>query len=105
MLLTPFTLADPVARPRKPCSRTTQIAQRPVVPLWLVAWAACGMLALFAFPALRGGGFGGLTVPFWLVAAPLVDIAWLTRSRWLGRLRNPKPTAKPRGKPAVRRRS
>jgi hypothetical protein len=36
---------------------------------------------------LRGNALSGLTLPFWLVGAPLLDVAWLTRARWLSALR------------------
>ncbi|WP_440224941.1 hypothetical protein ACQQ2N_06790 [Dokdonella sp. MW10] len=90
MLLAPFTLADVPAtrsprRTRRAAAKATVPAVR--VPAWLVAWAVVGALLLAFVPATRGGGFGGATLPFWLLGAPLVDIAWLTRRRWLAVLR------------------
>jgi hypothetical protein len=49
----------------------------------LLAWAVLGGIALLCIPALRGGPATGLTLPFWLVAAPLLNILWLTRRRWM----------------------
>lgn len=50
------------------------------VALW--TWFACGFAALLLFPELRGRGqwFGWL--PFWLVVAPLIDLAVIRRD-WL----------------------
>ena len=48
--------------------------------LWL--WFACGLVALLAFPALRGSSAMVGWLPFWLVIAPLIDLA-LLRRHWL----------------------
>jgi hypothetical protein len=50
------------------------------VALW--TWFACGFAALLLFPDLRGRSqwFGWL--PFWLVVAPLIDLAVIRRD-WL----------------------
>ncbi|MDR3387434.1 MAG: hypothetical protein P4L92_10310 [Rudaea sp.] len=55
-------------------------AMRLRTPLW--AWFFCGLAALLIFPPLRGSDplFGWL--PFWLVVAPLIDLAVLRRG-WL----------------------
>lgn len=83
MLVAPFALTEPTARSRKPSARRPSTASHSqVVPLWLMAWALLGGIGVFTFPALRGGEFGGLTVPFWLVAAPWINILWLTQPRW-----------------------
>jgi len=91
MLLAPFALTLPT-RPTPPRRARRLVAalagsDATRVPPWLVAWAFLGTLAVLCIPALRGGGFGGATLPFWLAAAPLLDIAWLTRARWIAALR------------------
>ena len=48
--------------------------------LW--AWVACGLMALLAFPSLRGSSATIGWLPFWLVIAPLIDLA-LLRRHWL----------------------
>lgn len=48
---------------------------------WLVAWAAIGGLILVLSDAARGGPLLGATAPFWLVGAPLLDLAWVERAR------------------------
>jgi hypothetical protein len=48
--------------------------------LW--AWLACGCLALACFPALRGYNETLGWLPFWLVVAPLIDLA-IVRRRWI----------------------
>ncbi len=82
MLLAPFTLSDACLRPR--LSRRPE--NRPV-PLWLQIWAVGGILATVLFPSLRGGELTGMSLPFWLVAAPMLNIVWLAHSRWWVRLR------------------
>jgi fatty acid desaturase len=78
MLLAPFTLTEPATR------RVASEARRSdAIPTWLLAWAVLGGIALLCIPALRGGPATGLTLPFWLVAAPLLNILWLTRRRWM----------------------
>jgi hypothetical protein len=57
------------AHPQAPDDR----AARP----WLGLWLAFGLLALAAIPPLRGGPLTGATAPYWLIAAPLIDLAWL----------------------------
>ena len=47
----------------------------------LTAWLAAGASLLALFPVLRGGMALGATVPFWLVAAPAINLAWFTRDR------------------------
>ena len=81
MLLAPFSLTDlPV-----PCRRARH--SRAVLPVWLMLWAIAGVFALGLFPGLRSGPTSGLSVPFWLVAAPLINILWLTHARWRASLR------------------
>lgn len=82
MLLAPFTLSDAPVRRRG----SNRIEIRPL-PLWLQIWAIGGILATVLFPFLRGGELTGMSLPFWLIAAPLINIAWLARSRWSARLR------------------
>ncbi len=82
MLLAPFASIEHPLHPLR-----ARRGDSPVVPAWLLAWAGIGALALACVPALRGGEFGGLTLPFWLLGAPLSNILWLTRSRWLSSLR------------------
>ena len=88
MLLAPFTLAE-TSRPARTRRRSAPVAptQTARVPAWLLAWAILGTLAVLLVPALRGGNFGGSTLPFWLSVAPLLDIVWLTRRGWSGWLR------------------
>lgn len=81
MLLAPFTSIESPARRR--AMRNTGPGLLP----WLLLWALAGALGLCLLPALRGNALSGLTLPFWLVGAPLLDIAWLTRTRWLAALR------------------
>ena len=83
MLLAPFTLTETPVRPL--ASRRHEIRS---VPLWLKAWAIVGIFASVLFPFLRGGEMTGMSLPFWLIAAPLINIAWLGRSQGLARVRH-----------------
>ncbi|HET9031402.1 MAG TPA: hypothetical protein VFN25_00715 [Dokdonella sp.] len=83
MLLAPFTLTETATRTRRMARTETRL-----VPLWLQIWAIGGILASVLFPSLRGGDMTGMSLPFWLVAAPLINIAWLVRSRGLLQLRS-----------------
>lgn len=51
----------------------------------LVAWLIVGCAIVLLVPAVRGGRLFGATLPFWLVAAPLVDLAWIGRERLASR--------------------
>lgn len=83
MLLAPFTVAESTQRSFNPCHDETR-----VVPPWLLLWAVGGILAIAGFPVLRGDELTGMSLPFWLIAAPLINIAWLGRSRGWVRLRD-----------------
>jgi hypothetical protein len=82
MLLAPFTLTETSVR--RPTTRDND-ARR--LPPWLLVWAVGGLTSVALFPSLRGGVSAGMSIPFWLVAAPLINILWLTRQRWLVQLR------------------
>jgi hypothetical protein len=47
----------------------------------LIAWLIAGLAALVLVPFARGDRLLGATLPFWLVAAPLIDLAWIERER------------------------
>ncbi len=87
MLLAPFALIEPSPASRRKPVRRAPVPASPSVPRWLIAWAVLGTIGVILVPALRGGAFGGLTLPFWLAAAPCINIAWLARGRWLPLLR------------------
>ena len=74
MLLAPFTLNESAIHQRHSGRDST-----PGIASWLLAWALGGGIAVALFPSLRGGGMAGMSVPFWLVAAPLINLAWLGR--------------------------
>src|SRR5690349_1747208 len=64
----------------------------------LVAWLLVGGALVLLVPAVRGGRLFGATLPFWLVAAPLVDLAWIGRERiavrtgtWISAFRSRRP--------------
>ncbi|MBN8728761.1 MAG: hypothetical protein J0H15_13810 [Xanthomonadales bacterium] len=71
--------ARPLASPRRLCR--TGRRRGAGTGTWLLAWLGAGVSALLLYPDLRGGSAFGLTLPFWLVAAPLIDLAWLRRRR------------------------
>ena len=83
MFLAPFSVptssaASPV---RAQPLRSRAVPSAGFVPAGLLAWFALGLLLVLGVPALRGGEHLGATLPFWLVAAPLINLAWLLRRR------------------------
>lgn len=83
MLLAPFSLLESSAPSRPRASRAGSH-----IPAWLLAWLAIGLLVLLLVPAARGGGFAGYSLPFWLLGAPLINMLWLSRNRWLPLIRS-----------------
>lgn len=80
MLLAPFTLDPIVSNAHNAQARAHKPRVR--IPGWLLVWASLGTLACIVFPPLRGDAIGGLSLPFWLCVAPMLDLLWLTRQRW-----------------------
>ena len=83
----PMSLSSVAPRTRV---RRQPLSVRPVDPLqqashrrWLLsAWLILGSLAMVCIPPFRGTLASGWTLPFWLVAAPainLVAMAWVKR--------------------------
>jgi hypothetical protein len=75
MLIAPFSVSpSELKRSRRPNVRPV----RPPVGA-LIAWLIIGCAALLFVPATRGGRLFGATLPFWLVAAPMLNLVWLER--------------------------
>lgn len=53
----------------------------------LATWLAVGIGVLAAVPAARGDAQFGATVPFWLLAGPLIGLAWSERKALLSAVR------------------
>lgn len=83
MLIAPFSVPQfsvPTA------ARSRDVPRRLIRPLrpptkTLMSWLIGGVALLLLVPAARGGAMFGATLPFWLVAAPLIDLAWIERRR------------------------
>lgn len=83
MLIAPFSVPQssvPTA------ARSRDVPRRVIRPLrppmkTLMSWLIGGVVVLLLVPAARGGATLGATLPFWLVAAPLIDLAWIERRR------------------------
>jgi hypothetical protein len=54
----------------------------------LIAWLVAGVLVLVCVPAARSDRLLGSTLSFWLVIAPLLDLAWIERRRIVRRVAN-----------------
>ncbi len=89
MLVAPLVLSVP-SRSRRVHSRRARISHRLAgpstrvdvaasAPAFLITWMALGLVVLLCVPAARGGAMLGATLPFWLVAAPLIGLVWLWR--------------------------
>jgi len=79
MFVASLSLPPSIVRPRP--------QKRASVPLrMLTAWLVAGASLLALFPVLRGGAALGATVPFWLVAAPAINLAWFARGRIASRV-------------------
>ena len=82
MLLAPIVLNEPrhdstPYRRVRPAPSTTSASLR--ARRWVGAWFAVGALLLCLVPALRNSALLGNTAAFWLIGAPLLDLAWLAR--------------------------
>lgn len=64
--------------------RTVRQSRRGLTSAWprnlLVVWLGFGCIAMIAFPATHGDAQWGATVPFWLIAAPLINLVWTKRA-------------------------
>lgn len=88
MLLSPLTLPPPATRrhrPVAPAPRSRSVGRRPSVetaspvPRALIAWLTLGLGIVLLVPAARGDALLGASLPFWLIAAPLLNLAWWKR--------------------------
>jgi hypothetical protein len=77
MFLAPLSVPPSLSASSRSRPRRSRLRANAVLAAWLVAGCA---VVLFV-PAARGGRLLGGTLPFWLVAAPLVDLAWVGRAR------------------------
>lgn len=55
-------------------------AKPAIATAFLIVWCAIGVGLVLCVPAARGSSLFGATLPFWLVAAPLLDLGWLKRA-------------------------
>jgi hypothetical protein len=84
MLLAPLSVPSSLGAPNRPLRRSRRAPRLNAV---LVAWLLVGCAVVLLVPAVRGGHLFGATLPFWLVAAPLVDLVWIGRERLATRTR------------------
>jgi hypothetical protein len=81
MLLAPFSVSDRSLPPAAP-----QQARASTTMSWLLLWSIGGGFLLLV-PGLASNRVSGLSAPFWLVAAPVLNMLWLQRRRGLAALR------------------
>ena len=85
---TPRRCRPPVRRvARRAISPPNPTANTAAVPRFLTVWLAIGVVVLLCVPAARSSTMFGATLPFWLSAAPLLDLVWLKRARLRSLLR------------------
>ena len=81
---------------RNPASRARDNTRVAWAPMLVSVWLVIGMAGLIAVPAARGSASLGATLPFWLVFAPLFDLAWLKRADIVNALRGRSCSARAR---------
>ena len=86
MLLAPFSASgcELAPAPGRSSLRAADRASAPPDPGgshlgWLGLWALCGALGWSALALLHG--YPGHSLSFWLLGAPLIDLAWLLLRR------------------------
>lgn len=86
MFVAPLSL--PSARTHPPAIALRVRPGAPPAPVrLLLAWLVAGLGLLAMFPSLRGDAAFGGTAPFWLVAAPLINLGWRLRGPFATALR------------------
>lgn len=66
---------------RRPSARSDGRVQAVAHVRGLLVWLLLGVCVYLCVPAARGDSGAGATIPFWLIAAPLLNLAWLARRR------------------------
>jgi hypothetical protein len=86
MLVAPLVLSTPSPSRRRIPARTlprpapaSGYARAAWIQVVLFLWLLIGIGAVIAVPAARSNDAFGATLPFWLIGAPLLDLAWLKR--------------------------
>jgi hypothetical protein len=99
------SLDRPPVRLRRMVLDTRGFAKRFDPRPLLLVWLLFGSVALLLFPDVCLVPRFGATLPFWLVAAPAIDLAWLMRSHLPGLLRSVWPSRGPRRRRCQARRA
>ncbi|HEX5122022.1 MAG TPA: hypothetical protein VFV97_02160 [Rhodanobacteraceae bacterium] len=86
MFLAPLSVPPSLVASSNRRSRPARRALR--LDAALVAWLLVGCAVVVLVPQVRGGRLLGATLPFWLVVAPLVDLAWIRREHLATRARS-----------------
>ena len=120
MFLAPITLprdAETAPSPSKPSSKSARVRaesrrvarasrhadavrpermiERAAVKRVLLAWLVLGCAIALLFPQSLFSRSAGASAAFWLVGAPLVDLAWLSRARLHATVRGALARARP----------
>lgn len=80
MLIAPFSVSLAERSPARSRMTVRPVRSKPPIA-GLLVWIAAGIGVLLLVPFARGDRFFGATLPFWLVVAPLVDLAWIQRRK------------------------
>lgn len=83
MLVAPFAIPAPDAHAygTPPLAMAAGDPPSPFALAMALGWLAVGGLVMAFLPHEITGAHLGATLPFWLVGAPLIDLAWLMRRR------------------------
>lgn len=77
--------------PARPAAEPPACRTAPAARPWLLSWLLLGALVVLVIPPARGNDLLGATLPFWLIAAPTIDLLWLAR-RGRGRVQPRSPS-------------
>jgi hypothetical protein len=72
---------------RRPSTRLDGRIQAAAHVRGLLVWLLLGVCVYLCVPAARGDSGAGATIPFWLIAAPLLNLVWLGRRRLIAAAR------------------
>ena len=90
------TRAAPPSRGEASRAGPARPIERAAVRNLMLVWLAAGCTVALLFPHWLSSRSAGASVAFWLVGAPLIDLAWLCRARITAAFRRALVSRRPR---------